>query len=366
LTGNFTALTAKTSKDEGIAGPINLGFAFPFFSGAQSPDVYTQLYISPNGFVAFNPFSGDTSVNTSLPNPSAPTNLIAFFWDDLDLNATGHVYADTDPFAGSFTLQFQNVRFKGTTSTVTCQLILKTSGEILLQYKAAATANACTVGIQNSSANQGLQLAFNQNYLQTNFSIRLTPSRWLEVAANAGVIPGGNSENVNFKLKPNSGYGAYHATLVMKTSDPSLPTTLIPISLQVTPIATWRQTHFGTPANTRDSADTADPDHDGLINILEYAFNTDPLAANPYPLNLGFVNGHLTVTFKRGHPAPPDITYLFEVADDLSSGIWNSGPAYTSQAITDNLDGTETVVITDLASPPSPAAHFLRIRISQP
>src|ERR1051326_5005271 len=97
-TTNFTALTGKTAKDEGIAGPIDIGFGVPFFSGDQSPGVYTQLYVSPNGFVTFSPFAGDTSVNVPLPGASAPTNLIAFFWDDLDLSTTGHVYTDNDPF----------------------------------------------------------------------------------------------------------------------------------------------------------------------------------------------------------------------------------------------------------------------------
>src|SRR5437667_1737725 len=83
ITTNFTALTARTAKDEGMAGPINIGFTFPFFSGGQSSGLFTQLYVSPNGFVSFSPFSGDTSSNQPLPSLSAPTNLIAYFWDDL-------------------------------------------------------------------------------------------------------------------------------------------------------------------------------------------------------------------------------------------------------------------------------------------
>src|SRR5262249_2700955 len=31
-TTNFTALTGKTAKDEGIAGQVDIGFSFPFFS----------------------------------------------------------------------------------------------------------------------------------------------------------------------------------------------------------------------------------------------------------------------------------------------------------------------------------------------
>ena len=39
---------------------------------------------------------------------------------------------------------------------------------------------------------------------------------------------------------------------------------------------TWRMEYFGDAANTGDAADNADPDKDGLVNLLERAFNLDP------------------------------------------------------------------------------------------
>jgi hypothetical protein len=129
------------------------------------------------------------------------------------------------------------------------------------------------------------------------------------------------------------------------------------------PLSTWRQTHFGTSQNSGNAADTADPDHDGIINILEYAFGLDPNSPNPNPISFAPVGDHLTITFKRPHPAPADLVYTPQVAGDLSSGIWNSGPSYTSQTVTDNGDGTETVVVTDLAPMSSTPVHFLRILI---
>lgn len=363
-TTNFTALTAKTAKDEGIAGPIDIGFGFPFFSGGQSPGIYSQLYVSPNGFVSFSPFAGDTSVNAPLPGLTAPTNLIAFFWDDLDLNATGHIYSDNDPFAGTFTLQFQNVRFKGTTATVNCQLILKTSGEILMQYKSMATSNACTVGVQNAAGNQGLQTAFNQNYLQTNMCVRLTPTSWLSLAANAGLVPKANAEMNNLVLNPAGlPYGNYRATILARTSDNQ--SIALPVTLDVTPLATWRQINFGTPANSGNGADNADPDHDGLVNIFEYAFNTNPNASNAPPVSYSLVGDHLRLTFNRTHPAPSDLTYIFEVTTDLVNGLWQSGPSFTTQTVTDNSDGTETVTVTDSVSTSSQPAHYVRIRIGR-
>jgi hypothetical protein len=361
LSSSFTLLAGpKTSKDEGLAGPVNIGFAFPFFTGS-----FTQLYVSPNGFVTFSPFNGDTSTNTLLPGVSAPSNCIAFFWDDLDLNTSGHVYALTDPINGTFTLQFQNVRFKNTTSTVNCRLVLKTTGEILMEYQSLAVSNACTVGVQNAARTQGLTVAFNQNYLQSGFAVRLTPLAWLNLDGNAGFVPGSASNVVNVTFNPAGlAYGTNTATLLLQTGDASQPPITLPVSLVISPRATWRQTHFGTAQNSGTAADTADPDHDGIINLLEYAFNSDPNAPSPNPISFAVVADHLTVTFPRTHPAPTDISYTPQVANDLTSGAWNSGPAYTTQTVTDNGDGTETVVVTDSTAIGSTSAHFLRILIA--
>ncbi len=358
ISSSFTALTSKLARDEGIAGPINIGFAFPFFTNS-----FTQLYVSPNGFVTFSPFSGDTSTNTTLPNPSAPSNAIAFFWDDL-INKTGRVYTLTDTINGTFTLEFQNVFFKNTNATVNCQLILKTTGEILMEYQSMAVSNACTVGVQNAARTQGTTVAFNQNYLQPNFAVRLTPTAWLGFDGNTAFVPGPESNAVNVLFNPTGlAYGNYTATLLIQTTDTNQPLVVLPVSLAITPLATWRQSHFGTAQNSGNAANTADPDGDGLINILEYAFNTDPNVPNANPISFAQSGNYLTVTFSRTHPAPTDISYVAEVCTDLTSDIWNSGSSYTSQTVTDNGNGTETVTVTDLAPINSTPMHFLRIRI---
>jgi hypothetical protein len=367
ITSMFTPLAApKNARDEGIAGPFSLAFNFPFFSGSQSPGVFNQVYVSPNGFIAFSPFSADRSTNSALPNVAAPTNMVALFWDDLDLSTNGSVYMDFDRLQGTFTVQYQSARVKGTATTVTCQLILKSTGEILMQYQSLGVSNTCTVGLQNAAANQGLQLAFNQVFLSNNLAIQVTPTRWLSLSANAGLVPQTRSANLNVSLDPSGlSFGIYNATLVINTDDSSLPVVTLPVQLAVTSLASWRQAHFGTVANTGIAADSADPDNDGILNILEYAFNTDPNVANPSPVSFAIANNHLTLKFQRTHPAPPDITYLYEVADALT-GPWQSGPAWTTQTTTDNGNGTETVTVTDNLSTSSQVTHFLRIAITSP
>ncbi|MGH7968394.1 MAG: hypothetical protein ACREIC_06655, partial [Limisphaerales bacterium] len=310
VSGLFTPLTAKGAKDEGIAGPLNIGFGFPFFSGGQAPDVFTQLYLSPNGYIAFSPFAGDTSTNRPLPSALAPSNCIAFFWDDLDLTASGNIYCATDSFAGTFTVQFQNVPLKGTAATVTCQLLLKTDGEIVMQYKNMGISNACTAGIQSDARTQGVQLASNQNYLQSGWAVRLAPPAWLALSAHAGLVPRTSADTLNVTLNPSSlNRGNYAATVLVQTSDQSLPLTVLPFTASIVlPVDYWRWMHFGTTNNTGTAADSADPDDDGWVNFVEYALGLDPNVPNPNPLSWSVINGHVTVSYRRPNPPPPDVT----------------------------------------------------------
>jgi hypothetical protein len=360
ISTSFTALAPpKAAGDEGIAGPISIGFAFPFFTNS-----FSQLYVSPNGFVAFSPFHGDTSTNTALPNASAPLNSIAFFWEDLDIGTSGHVYTCADAINGTFTVEFQNVLFKGMTSTVNCQLILKTTGEILMAYQSMAYSNKCTIGAQNSDGSQGITVARNQNYLQPNFAVLLTPTPWLGFDGNAGFVPGSGSNTVNVSFNPAGlSYGNYTATILVQTPGANQAPFTLPVSLAITPMATWRQTYFGTAQNSGNAANSADPANDGIANILAYAFGLDPLTPNPDPISTTQAGDYIAVTFQRPHPAPADISYIPEVAGNLASGLWSSGPGYTSQTVTDNGDGTETVTVTDLAPINLTESHFMQIVI---
>jgi len=367
LTGSFTPLTSKPAGDEGIAGPIDIGFAFPFFSGEQTPGLFTQLYVSPNGFITFDPFAGDTSTNHALPNNSSPSNCIAFFWQDLDLSSGGHIYCATDSLAGTFTLQFQDVAIKGTGVSVTCQLILRTSGEVLMQYKSVAIAGACTVGLQDAAAVGGVQVARNQAYLQNSLAVRISPTPWFSLARDAGLVPRWNSDSIDLTFDPTAvAPGAFAATLLVETADPALPVTALPLSLTVlTPIEQWRLAHFGTTSNTGVAADGADPDHDGILNLVEYALGLDPNKPDHEPVTASIVASHLTLIYRRPHPPPVDITYTPEASGSLLPGAWSSGPSYTAQTVGDNGDGTETVAVTDLSDLSSAPARYLRVLIGQ-
>ena len=50
------------------------------------------------------------------------------------------------------------------------------------------------------------------------------------------------------------------------TSQQQISVTYTPTALQA-----WRQTYFGSPDNTGDGADLNEFDHDGIVNLLEFA-----------------------------------------------------------------------------------------------
>ncbi len=66
--------------DDALVASLSLGFTFNFFANQ-----YTSFGISSNGFLFFgsNSASGCCS-GQSLPNGTAPNNVIAFAWEDLD------------------------------------------------------------------------------------------------------------------------------------------------------------------------------------------------------------------------------------------------------------------------------------------
>ncbi len=121
----------------------------------------------------------------------------------------------------------------------------------------------------------------------------------------------------------------------------------------------WRLTHFGTTSNTGPAADLADPDGDGLPNLLEYALNLVPTAPSLGPtLSLAPTLPHsLALTFLR---ARAELTYTVEASSTLAPESWQiiaTNPGTVGQQVT----------VTDSVSlGPATPRRFLRLRVTIP
>ena len=136
-------------------------------------------------------------------------------------------------------------------------------------------------------------------------------------------------------------------SLVLQVSDPAIASAL----------DTWRQTNFGINTNTGNAADAADPDADGLANLVEYATGTNPNVANVSSVTVGNTGGVLTLTYTR--IADTTLTYTVECSNDLVT--WTAvnttnNPSTGSM----NIAGQVTVTDTGAVNP----RRFLRLKVS--
>ena len=119
----------------------------------------------------------------------------------------------------------------------------------------------------------------------------------------------------------------------------------------------WRNHHFETVSNSGPASDLADPDNDGMSNMLEYALNSDPSSAySRSELVPSVIGDRWMVTFVR--IGDPSITYSLQASGDLSQNtpwqtIWSSVGAQ-------NTNGTITIDVT------SHPRRFLRLSVSLP
>ena len=154
------------------------------------------------------------------------------------------------------------------------------------------------------------------------------------------------------------------------TVDPALrPTLEVVYSTSLTPYAAWAAAHGLAGA---DSAPTADPEHDGANNLVEFAYNLNPLAADASPVPIsgiagvpaayylaGVSGGLLELHFlrRRGSGAA-GLTYTAQFSADLAT--WSNGLAPVATGI--NAEW-ERVTVRDAVAGPNPA-RFARVLLT--
>ena len=126
----------------------------------------------------------------------------------------------------------------------------------------------------------------------------------------------------------------------------------------------WRQTHFNTTANTGDAADSADPDFDGLSNLLEFATGTLPKTPDGSIGSLVKNAATLEFTYPRSHAAVADgITFAVEWSDVLSGGWTTSG---VSESVIPDSDNGTAQLWKATVPVGNNGARFIRLRVRTP
>ncbi len=145
-------------------------------------------------------------------------------------------------------------------------------------------------------------------------------------------------------------------------------TATVTVTTSTPPYVQWQNSKF-SPSDLLDpsiSGDLADPDHDGIPNLLEYAFGFDPKIANSTPYQtvaIQSVNGtnYLTLSF-RYVPTATDLTYNPQCGPSMTS--WSSALMQVGSPVT-NGDGTQTLTYRDNVPTSQAAQRFMRLLVTR-
>jgi hypothetical protein len=136
--------------------------------------------------------------------------------------------------------------------------------------------------------------------------------------------------------------------------------------------ATWQSVKFGTSATDSSIAGPlADPNGNGILNLLEYALGGDPLSTSPTVslptvttvVSLSDGQPHLTLTAKLD-PNASGVTVSGQVSSDLHT--WNSGTNYVQVVSDVTFAGVRTLTLQDALPMSSSNQRWMRLSVSQP
>ena len=215
--------------DDGYTNAIPLGFNVKFY-GTE----YSNVYLSTNGFLSFSALTNATYTNAQIPNAGVPNNMVAMFWDDLDGRTQGTVHRLQD--GNKFYIQFTNWQKYSGTGSLTFQVVVNQNGKIVVYYNNMnATLNSATVGIENATGNDGLQVAYNANYVANNLALEFASEPdWLSNSISSGTLFNGNSIDVELTFNAEDyPVGNYAMDFKVASNDPIVSTLTVPVTMEI-------------------------------------------------------------------------------------------------------------------------------------
>jgi hypothetical protein len=155
-------------------------------------------------------------------------------------------------------------------------------------------------------------------------AIHADSTRWTQLSGPAPAVftnPDTTATTVTFPIP-----GLYTLQL---TAHNTLAQTSAVLAVTAVPPPTaldqWISLHFGPSPDPEESGNLADPDHDGLPNLIEFATGSIPTASNGSPINQAHKGSFIEFTYPRSHAAVADgVEFIVEWSDSVSDG-WSPG-----------------------------------------
>lgn len=158
---------------------VPLGFTFEYYG-----QKYSSIWVCEDGFISFSPISNPMPITYCLPYERTPNNIIAAFWEDLDLTNFGYLFSlseGTEPDR-RITIQWDYIPLYGDIGGATFEITLfEGSNHILVQYDDTTFgttsddgANAMA-GIENATGTNGQYFSCEDTLLTAGSGWRAIP-----------------------------------------------------------------------------------------------------------------------------------------------------------------------------------------------
>jgi len=212
-----------------------------------------------------------------------------------------------------------------------------------------------------------------QGRLNAYRALKAVVPRWLQPQVTHGTVRSGLSVpiplTVDTKTLP---VGSYMLTLAISSNDPVQPVLDLPVTLNIVPrggFVTWTVDQFGSDQMLANSTEnsvwsaSADPDLDGLSNLVEFVTGSDPSVAKPQDApTVVSVNGENLFEF-HVRDALEGAQYHIEWTPSLSPANWQTTGLTLVEDTTVGQPAGQRRLRTKLTSPRATA--FFRLVAEQ-
>lgn len=151
-----------------------------------------------------------------------------------------------------------------------------------------------------------------------------------------------------------------NATVVDADHQGTATDTLVILSAH-SALENWRFTHFQSYQNAGDAANDADPDHDQISNLMEFALGLNPKLPSTIPATLLVAGGSMYFTYTRLIDALPELNFSVEQSVDLSANNWTT-TGVGGESPPSAVDGTRHSVTVTI--PMTGTQRFVRLKVT--
>jgi len=280
----------------------------------RTPDVGGALLSTVGNFAALKSFSGN--------NISFEAGVNYAFKVAIVRTADAKLRFTFTATGGSLVAYGYEEEFDSVVNAFDCFAILSTSAngstftldDVVITHTAAPAAVLPTILMQPQSAsvNPGESVTFSADATGT-------PVPTFQWRKGGVAIEGATGASYTIAAAAAGDAGDYDVVVTNSAGSATSNVAVLTVASPLSALQTWRVTYFGAPEATGDAADLADPDADGLVNLVEYALGFDPKEADVAALPAtASADGQWVFNYTRPVDRS-DLTYTVQVSTNLQT-----------------------------------------------